>query len=625
MADSWKVSLCRFNHALPQCLISCLFGCLGVAFVQVKSFSKLDKPTLVPALCAVICCCIGTSYNRKNLRQHYKIKGNYFVDCILYILPTYACAAAQEYAEVNKRKEIKTESEPVVKFHIPEVASIDQQPQPSPMLRSARSSHKSSSEHSITSDDINPSEEDNVNESVYILFPHSPKNRSYREEASYSRAIEMTPMDTMKKDTETEMSLQIEDEMEELTIKEVVEVAVSPLDGNDPHVYSRRVGTSPYSFLRGDPYVDNSPPPTYLPLEIIKMPKATSIKEILIGMEFSKNGGLVCIDQEAINKQKGIVKEIIGSVIKNIASGLGAVSISLPVRIFEPRSAGERFIDKFSFANLFLNSAALLDNPVERLKKVMAFAVSGLYLGAKQEKPFNPLLGETFQGTFPDGTEIYVEHTSHNPPRDHFDIMGKGYRMWGYIELDGTLSFNTLTGEIRGSTFVYFNKGGQIIKFTQPKFKLGGMMTGDRTLNYEGEFEFRDQKNSLYGAIRIGDDKNKWAIKKKKIKKDDLVGKIWSFNYETGKQGSPLVTVYGSWLKKFTAFDDKKDKLWRIDRDLPIRHIPVDHAIPSDWRYREDLIWLSRKNLEYASTWKGRIEAKQRVDRQLRDGHNKKK
>jgi len=197
--------------------------------------------------------------------------------------------------------------------------------------------------------------------------------------------------------------------------------------------------------------------------------------------------------------------------------------------------------------------------------------------------------------------------------------------MWGYLELDGTLSFNTLTGEFRGNTYVYFNNSGQLVKFTQPKLKLGGMMTGDRTLNWEGEFEFKDQKSGLYGAIRIGDDKNKWAVKKKKMRKDDFVGKIWEFNYAESKQGRALATVTGSWMKKFVALGDKKEKIWQIDRDLPIRHIPVDIPLPSDWRFREDLIWLSKKNLDYASHWKGRIEARQRADRGLRTEHLKKK
>lgn len=68
-------------------------------------------------------------------------------------------------------------------------------------------------------------------------------------------------------------------------------------------------------------------------------------------MEINKSKGcLVCVDQETIKKQSGVVKELLGSIMKNITSGLGSVSISLPVRIFEPRSVVERMVDRFSLA-----------------------------------------------------------------------------------------------------------------------------------------------------------------------------------------------------------------------------------------------------------------------------------
>ena len=36
-------------------------------------------------------------------------------------------------------------------------------------------------------------------------------------------------------------------------------------------------------------------------------------------------------------------------------------------------------------------------NVVERFKRVILMAVAGLYIAPSQEKPFNPLLGETLQ------------------------------------------------------------------------------------------------------------------------------------------------------------------------------------------------------------------------------------
>lgn len=40
--------------------------------------------------------------------------------------------------------------------------------------------------------------------------------------------------------------------------------------------------------------------------------------------------------------------------------------------------------------------------------------------------------------------------------------------------------------------------------------------------------------------------------------------------------------------------------------------------VPSDWRYREDLLWLKYNYMKIASQWKVRMEEQQRKDRKIR-------
>lgn len=56
------------------------------------------------------------------------------------------------------------------------------------------------------------------------------------------------------------------------------------------------------------------------------------------------------------------------------------------------------------------------------MKNVIAFAISGLQYVSTQKKPFNPILGETFEGVWPDGTKIFMEHVSHHPPISCFSV-----------------------------------------------------------------------------------------------------------------------------------------------------------------------------------------------------------
>jgi len=80
-----------------------------------------------------------------------------------------------------------------------------------------------------------------------------------------------------------------------------------------------------------------------------------------------------------------------------------------------------------------LKRAAEIDDQLERLKLVIAYALSGIYIGTSQNKPFNPILGETLQCSFKDGTKLYCEHTSHHPPITNFlmEPADKAYTFWG--------------------------------------------------------------------------------------------------------------------------------------------------------------------------------------------------
>lgn len=77
--------------------------------------------------------------------------------------------------------------------------------------------------------------------------------------------------------------------------------------------------------------------------------------------------------------------------------GLTIAHISLPVKIFEPRSSLQRIVDYWGFAPKFLHEASKITDPLERFKKVIAFGIGGIYMCCNQEKPFNPILGETLQ------------------------------------------------------------------------------------------------------------------------------------------------------------------------------------------------------------------------------------
>ena len=95
-------------------------------------------------------------------------------------------------------------------------------------------------------------------------------------------------------------------------------------------------------------------------------------------------------------------------------------------------------------------------------------------------KPFNPILGETVQAYFPDGSQMYCEHISHHPPISSFLLEGptQNYRVSGHLEFKAKISKNTLIMQNDGPQNVDFNDG-QRVTFHTPTDKLKGMLFGD--------------------------------------------------------------------------------------------------------------------------------------------------
>lgn len=381
--------------------------------------------------------------------------------------------------------------------------------------------------------------------------------------------------------------------------------------------------------------LNKAPPPTYIPFSIYSKPKPTKKKEVLLGLEVNNHGILQCVDKAMLEKSKGVVSYVIKQIAKNIFSGLGVVAISLPVKIFEPRSALERVLDGFSYAPKYLSEACSKTDPIERMKLVITFAISGIYMRANQRKPFNPLLGETLEGAYSDGTKIYMEHTSHHPPISSYLIEGPknaNYKFYGNNEFVGNIKSggNILSILFRGPNVIEF-PDEQKIKFSNQSNKVKGLMWGDKLICMEGNLEFIDEENNLKAIVFM-------EPKKQEISTSEdpnyYEGVIYEYNPDIKVKSPPdhvsaikdsveqISHLYGSWLENLIIDDNE---VWNIDESIPFRVNFTKQVLPSDARYREDLIWLFYENEDYAQEWKSLLEVQQRNDKKLRVNCEKKR
>jgi hypothetical protein len=351
------------------------------------------------------------------------------------------------------------------------------------------------------------------NASYFVVAKSCPHPNAVIREgtivADYFEGIVISPVDENRcmvtvtasvqlKGWETQLMREFISLQRALVLAGIREFTLSSLfeDQNEPEMLATVPCASPVKSLpKDEDQAAASPQPSTV---LYHDGNRVSLEVRLPGYTRDLRGGIKCVNKQELDSQKGIILELIAKAGKQLMEGKNVVSVSLPVRIFEPRSTLERMVDWWCTAPKYLMAASQARDPLERFKQVITFAISGLYYGTRQLKPFNPVLGETYQGKFPDGAEISIEHTSHHPPIAHFYVQGPKqlYIYKGHYEFGGKLKGNSVAGKQAGPNIIQFPDGGEIV-FYKPLCKIRGLIFGDRVLEFCEDIRFSDLRNQF--------------------------------------------------------------------------------------------------------------------------------
>ena len=339
------------------------------------------------------------------------------------------------------------------------------------------------------------------------------------------------------------------------------------------------------------------------------------------------SGDLLAICYDKIKVQSGALKLIIQNIGRNLFSGKSIMNTSLPIQLFSTESNLERFSKSFSFAPTFLEKAAQCKSPVQRLIDVFCFGwgTSASYI--MMEKPFNPILGETYQGMI-DGCPVYAEQTSHHPPIASLFMKGRGYTVYGSLESKVEFGLNYATGINAGEIHVCFDENNlkrNKVRFSCCAGTISGLIYGDRKLSIVKQTYYIDEDNRLLCIFNWG--KNKKANNDYCHFNDYFEGEIVKVkegvslsDYEKMKVKESQIEqkygkVYGRWTKQI-LFDGLE--LVHVEKDSP--HVLSDYSpcLKSDSRFRKDIIIRKERDFVKAQDAKEELEEIQRRDRRLR-------
>ncbi|XP_073162120.1 oxysterol-binding protein-related protein 6 isoform X7 [Lepidochelys kempii] len=313
----------------------------------------------------------------------------------------------------------------------------------------------------------------------------------------------------------------------------------------------------------------------------------------------------------------------------NIGKDLSKVS--MPVELNEPLNTLQHLCEELEYSEL-LDKAAETDDPYERMVLIAAFAASGYastYYRAGS-KPFNPVLGETYECIREDkGFRFFSEQVSHHPPVSACHCESKNFVFWQDIRWKNKFWGKSMEILPIGTLNVTFPKYGDYYVWNKVTTCIHNILSGRRWIEHYGEITIRNTKSSVCICKLTFVKVNYWNSNVNEVQGIvmDQEGKVvhrlfgkWHEGLYCGvapsakciwRPGS-MPTHYERYYG-FTRFAIELNELDPVLKDI----LPT-----TDARFRPDQRLLEEGNVEAAATEKQRIEELQRSRRRNMEENN---
>ncbi|GFR94094.1 oxysterol-binding protein [Elysia marginata] len=333
---------------------------------------------------------------------------------------------------------------------------------------------------------------------------------------------------------------------------------------------------------------------------------------------------------------------------RNIGKDL--TKISMPVTLNEPLSMLQRLCEELEYSEL-LDKAAEYDDPYERMIYVAAFAVSSYASSYYREghKPFNPLLGETYECIREDkGWRFIAEQVCHHPPIAACHCESKNFTVWQEAQVMGCVFFSfpsynlilLFKPDVRIKT-KFWGKSMEIqplghVHCVLPKFRdhykwnkvttcVHNLLGGQRWADQYGEMTITNGNIICKLTFTKGSNNSS-------PKRYEVYGSI------TTADGKAVHNLFGKWNEAFFCGHASSAKcIWRpgaMPEDyelyygftrfaIELNELDPDQAKflpPTDTRFRPDQRLMEEGKLAEAESEKHRLENSQRDRRKNREG-----
>ncbi|RLN38732.1 hypothetical protein C2845_PM01G31030 [Panicum miliaceum] len=337
---------------------------------------------------------------------------------------------------------------------------------------------------------------------------------------------------------------------------------------------------------------------------------------------------------DPVEKEKGVS---LWSMIKdNIGKDL--TKVCLPVYFNEPLSSLQKCFEDLEYSYLIDRASewGKRGNSLMRILSVAAFAVSGYAsTDGRSCKPFNPLLGETYEADYPDkGLRFFSEKVSHHPMVVACHCEGTGWRFWADSNLKSKFWGRSIQLDPVGALTLEFDDG-EVFQWSKVTTSIYNLILGKLYCDH-------------YGTMRIQG--NREYSCKLKFKEQSIIDRNphQVQGIVQDRSGRTVATLFGKWDESMhyvmgDCFGKGKGSeqfseahlLWKRSKPpkFPTRYNLTRFAItlneltpglkeklpPTDSRLRPDQRCLENGEYERANAEKLRLEQRQRQARKMQE------
>ncbi|XP_062074072.1 oxysterol-binding protein-related protein 2A [Humulus lupulus] len=337
---------------------------------------------------------------------------------------------------------------------------------------------------------------------------------------------------------------------------------------------------------------------------------------------------------DPLEKEKGVS---LWSMIKDNV-GKDLTRVCLPVYFNEPISSLQKCCEDMEYSYLLDRAYehGRAGDSIQRVLNVAAFAVSAYASSEGRHcKPFNPLLGETYEADFPDkGIRFFSEKVSHHPTLIACHCEGRGWKFWGDSNLRTKFWGRSIQLDPVGVLTVEFDDG-EVFQWSKVTTSIYNLILGKVYCDHHGIMHISGNRQ-LSCKLKF---KEQAILDRKPHQVHGFVEDV------TGKK---VATIFGKWddsmyyvngdrgnSTKDCSSSSDASLLWK--RTMPpvnlTRYNLTSFAItlnelteglqeklpPTDSRLRPDQRHLENGEYEKANAEKQRLEKRQRMSTKLQE------